>query len=137
MKAVETRHLYRFENISTAVSKYANATRSEKTLREIARNVWAKHGRKGRRCPEVVVVDGAKWSTCSGHSLIELATAAATKGNQPHNTIGVLLHEMTHAMGYGTHGRGFVRKYFQLLVEYGKCDLPALILDAHLLKVKT
>lgn len=126
--AVETRRLYRFEStfLHPRYAPALNKPRSLRYLRALAEKVWAKHGRKGAKTPQVTIVDGAPWSTCAGYSQIVLATAKNTRGNVPHDTVEVLLHELTHALGHGTHGRGFVRRYAELLVEYGGCDAEEL-----------
>ena len=51
------------------------------------------------------------WSFALGYSEIKLA--------KRHRSIQVLLHELVHTMGFGTHGRSFVKKYIELLVAYG------------------
>ncbi len=123
-RAVETRRLYRFEAVflHPQFKPHINRPRSLQYLRRLARRVWDKHGRKGIGVPRIRVMDGLEWSYCVGYSDIVLATATRTRHHHPHDTIEVLLHELTHAMGYGTHGKGFVRKYVALLVEYGGCD---------------
>ena len=129
-KSVETRRLYRFENMSKAISPYSNRKRSIKFLRSLAAEIWAEHGRSNCRVPSVQIGEGlvdkhTHISFCDGYSRIELTEAQATAC--------VLIHEITHALGYGNpHGKGFVKKYFQLLVQYGKCDEGELMLDAKL-----
>lgn len=134
-RAIETRRLYNFEYMSKAISPYSLRPRSLKFLKSLAARVWAAHG--SRRVPSITVVKGAPWSYCRGRSEIVLATGHNTHGNFPHNTVEVLLHELVHALGHGTHGAGFVRRYFNLLVEYGKCERGALTIDAALFKLKT
>lgn len=119
---LETRRLYKWEAAALKVTDYVGQPRTESFLQNLAAEVWAKHGRERVSVPVVNVVDGATWSDCQGYTRITLATAKNTRKNIPHNTIDVLLHELTHAIGFRTHGYGFVRKYAQLLVEYGKCD---------------
>lgn len=123
-RMVETRRVYKFEAsyFREDVTPYASKPRSMLFLRKLAEKVWAKHGRERLSVPKIEVIDGAKWSECDGYTRITLATSKNTRGNLPHNTIDVLLHELTHAIGYRTHGRGFIRKYTELLVEYGRCD---------------
>ena len=52
-------------------------------------------------------------------------------------TLAVLIHEVVHALGYGTHGKRFVNKYIEILSRYAKCDEGALRLGAKLFKVAT
>lgn len=132
-RGVETRRLYRFENLSRAYSAYATKPRSLSFLRRLAAAVWLKHGRRGLPVPVIEFGDGTphggeRVSYCAGYSYINLA--------QGQRDASVLLHELTHARGHGTHGLGFARKYFDLLVEFGRCDRDALLLDAAMFKVK-
>ena len=127
---VDTRRLYRFEDLTKSISPFANRHRSESFLRKMAEIVWQEHGRRNQQCPDVRIGSGIKHdryfvSFCEGRKKIELTEAQAT--------VCVLLHGMTHAIGFGNpHGKGFVRKYFELLVQYGKCEQGPLIMDAKL-----
>lgn len=132
--AVETRRLYMFENLTGAISEYANKERSLSFLQAIANVVWVRHGRKGCAPPVVRFGPGVahgkvQASYTEGRGLIELIE------NQ--RNVGVLLHELTHCMGFGMpHGRAFVRKYLDLLVEYGRCERTPLVLDASMFGLK-
>jgi hypothetical protein len=134
VRGVETRRLYCFEGSTRALSDYANKQRRLAPLRRLAAAVWADHGRKGLPPPVIefgtgTLFSGQSTSYCAGYSLICLV--------EGQRDIGTLLHELTHALGYGTpHGPGFVRKYFDLLVSYGRCERGALELDAALFKLK-
>ena len=126
-RAVETRRLYRFESLSIAYSPYANKPRTLSFLRRLARVVWARHGRRGLPCPVVEFGNGTPFgggraAYCEGYSYINLC--------EGQRSVTVLLHELTHARGHGTHGAGFVGKYFDLLADYGKCDQALLAIDA-------
>jgi len=135
-KMVDTRRLYCFEN-TYLTGAYLQKPRSLRFLKTLAEKVWAKHGRKHVRVPSIAIVEGAKWSSCTGYSEIALATATSTRRNVPHNTVDVLIHELTHAMGFGNpHGPGFARKYVELLVEYGRCHEGELKLAMRLFNIK-
>ncbi len=126
-QGVETRRLYRFESLTIAYSKYANKPRSLPFLRHLAQLVWITHGRHGNRCPVIEFGEGTPFgadraSYCEGYRYINLC--------EGQRDVAVLLHELTHARGHGTHGPGFVRRYFILLSEYGRCDYTLLMLDA-------
>ena len=122
-KAVETRQLYQFEHKFFADKSYLRKPRSVQFLRAITSKMWAKCGRKNTLPPSINIVDGAKFSYCFGRSKIVLATCRNTRDHFPHNTVDSLLHELTHALGYGNpHGKNFSRKYLELLVEFGRCD---------------
>lgn len=132
-RAVETRRLYKFENLSIAYSPYANKPRSLSFLRHLARAVWAQHGRRGLPCPAIEFGEGTplgadRASYCEGYSYINLC--------EGQRDVAVLLHELAHAHGHGTHGPGFVRRYFDLLVRYGRCDQTLLTLDAARFNIK-
>lgn len=131
---VETRRLYQFEQV---YMRDRVRRRSEAYLQRFARKVWAKHGRKGARVPVVKLRPDIDMSWCIGFSLIELSVSGKTRGGFQHNTVEVLLHELVHAIGYRTHGRGFVRKYIELLVEYAGFDEGELRLALGLFKIKS
>lgn len=140
LEMVETRRLYKFEHVfirAGNVPPFAIQCRSQAYLRQFAKKVWEKHGRKGVRVPTVKVRDDIDFSWCIGYSLIELSASGKARGNFKHNTIDVLLHELVHAIGYRTHGRGFVRKYIELLVEYAGFDEGELRLALGLFKIKS
>ena len=136
---VETRRLYRFEAAvflpGEELAKYASRPRSEKFLKNLATKVWKKHGRKNVGVPNIEITEGT-FSYCLGYSDIVLARATNTRFNLPHNTVDVLLHELTHAMGYQTHGKSFVKKYVQLLVEYGKLSEDELLFHLAMFNIK-
>lgn len=125
---VETRRLYKFESLFE-VSAFANRPRSIQYLRALCERVWAKHGRRRVRAPIIDLAPDAQYSFCRGYREIKLAPH--------HRTVDVLLHEITHALGYCTHGRAFVRRYVKLLVEYGKCDEGKLVLGLGMFGIKT
>ena len=132
-RRIDTHRLYQFEELTGAIGPYSNKLRSQPFLRQLVDRVWTKHGRKGLPPPAIrfgpgTPVANGRISYCLGYSEIELIAS--------HRTVGVLLHEIVHAPGYLTHGRGFVRKYFDLLVEYGRCERAPLLLDAKLFKMK-
>lgn len=137
-RKVETRRLYKFEAIFLRpdLAGFVNRPHSIKFLRELAEKVWAKHGPKHRKIPSIVINETADWSWCIGFSEIELAIAKNTRNHFPHNTIEVLLHELVHALGYGTHGKNFVKKYIQLLVEYGKLNEGELLMGLNMFNIK-
>lgn len=137
---VETRRLYQFEQVfmrPECAPLSSIKPRSQAYLQRFARKVWAKHGRKGIRVPVVKLRQDLDHSWCVGFSLIELSISGKARGGFKHNTIEVLLHELVHAIGYRTHGRGFVRKYVELLVEYAGFDEGELRLALSLFNIKS
>jgi hypothetical protein len=136
---VETRKLYHFEHVfmRPRVAPAASLKpRSEDYLQALADQVWARHGRRGMATPKVRLRDDIDWSWCVGYSLIELSTSGKARNNCLHNTVDVLLHELVHAIGYRTHGRSFVRKYIELLVEFAGYEEGELQLALSLFKIK-
>lgn len=125
---IETRRLYAFE-VMFDCSRFANRERSERYLRALCAKVWAKHGRRNVRTPDVAIDHTIDTSFNRGFREIKLA--------KHQSCVAVLLHEIVHALGYRTHNRDFVRRYIQLLVEYGKCDECELVLAMSSLGIKT
>jgi len=126
-RAVDTRRIYLFEAVFTRhLPSYVWMERSIQFLRTTAMVVWMKHGRRGLNVPTIefhrgLTRDGELYSYSDGFRYIALAP---TQRN-----VMILLHELTHAMGYGSpHGDSFAHKYAELLVEYGGCDEGLLVL---------
>lgn len=126
---VETRRQYKFETLFEC-SRFARAPRTESYLRTLCTRVWSKHGRKNVGVPDVRVVPQLPFSYCRGFSEIKLTVSLG------HNSIEGLLHELVHAMGYSTHGRGFARRYVALLSEYGRCEEGKLLLAMSMFGIK-
>lgn len=135
-RGVETRRLYCFESIfAKELPFYVRRARSKWFLEELLRQVWIKHGRKGVKTPRLTFGEGTphaghRSSFADRYSHIELVPGD--------RNVMILLHEITHTLGFGApHGRGFARKYVDLLVEYGRCDEGELNLAFALFKVKS
>jgi len=133
-RGVETRRLYWFESIfSKELPAYVRRQRSEIFLRYMLADGWKKHGCKGVKQPQLTFGKGTphhgkRCSFADKYSHIELVPGD--------RNVMILLHEITHTLGFGTpHGRGFARKYVELLVEYGRCDEGELNLALRLFKV--
>lgn len=137
---VETRRLYRFELVfmrPRVAPAGSLLPRDEAWLQALAAQVWEKHGRRNVGVPNVRLRADIDWSWCIGYSLIELSTSGKARGGWKHNCVEVLLHELVHAIGYRTHGRGFVRKYVELLVEYAGYEEGELRLALSLFNIKS
>jgi hypothetical protein len=86
-------------------------------LRRLARRLW--EDQKTARpdaVPQILAGRGAyqsgRWlSYCEGRRKIVLA--------RHERNLRTLIHELTHAIGFGTHGAGFRQRYFALLARYG------------------
>ena len=137
-KAVETRRLYQFERVFMHPTRCPriNRPRSIRWLKGMAARVREKHGRKNLQVPKIHLWDRFNYSYCVGYSSIVLSTRGDTRESIPHNTLEVLLHELVHAIGYRNHDRAFVRKYVELLVEYGGMDEGELRLGMGLFRIE-
>ena len=131
-RAVETRRLYRFEDVFTRTLPVdVRRDRRIAELRDIAAGVWSGEGRSTATCPTVtcgagVPQNGAWFSYCEGDRIVL---------SRAQRTVGVLLHELTHALGHDTHGKDFVNRYVHLLCAYGGCEEGHLRLGLSLFKV--
>lgn len=137
-RAVDTRRLYRFENLfmPDVLKPGVKSSKSADYLQGVADTVWVKHGRNKMNPPKIQLVDEPGHSWCLGYSDIFLTRNPQKGEGTPHDTVCVLLHELTHAMGYSTHGKGFVNKYIELLVEYGGCSEDELRLGLTLFNIR-
>ena len=102
-------------------------------LKKLLKKVWHEEDTRGLSHPYVVAGKGtlhndAFTSYTTGFSYIQLA-------RHQRNSL-VLLHELTHCLGFHTHGRRFVKRYFDLLVKYLGYEMGELTLLASLFKIK-
>lgn len=115
-RAAETRRLYSFE-VERLKDPSLNRIRRIEPLRVFAERVWlSEKPRNCSRIPQIVAGDGyyqsgRYLSYCEGRWRIVLA-------RHERNRL-VLLHELIHALGYGTHGVRFRRRYLSVLKRYG------------------
>lgn len=127
---VQTRHVYYWMEIFSKEDlvpyRLLNA-RSFAYLEELLQRVWKEEGSPWQ-CPELRKTRGTM-SYSLGSTFIYLLPK--------HYCKNVLLHEITHALGYKAHGPGFVSRYIELLVKYGGADRGKLVTFAHLMNVKT
>ena len=115
-RAVETRALYSYE-IAQFRDPSLIQVRSMPELRRFAERLW-EHAKTARNesMPQIVAGRGYfqnnRWlSYCEGRRRIVLA--------RHERTLLVLIHELTHALGFETHGVRFRRRYFELLEQFG------------------
>ncbi len=122
--AVHTRRLYAFEFVH-----FDGAFKSEShaDLRRLLDRVWLTEAPRRLRNSQVALVfgkgtamGGRQVSYAMGRGYIELAPGQRTRD--------VLLHEVTHCLGFSSHGEGFVGRYFGLLERYA--GVPPEVLDA-------
>lgn len=108
-KAQDTRRVYAWE-----MTTFRGAPRvSIHALRRLARRVW-RETRCRAMLPTIVAgrgtpYHGRLYSYCDGTRIV-----LARNERQ----VFVLLHELTHAMGYDDHDAAFLRQYQQLLRRY-------------------
>lgn len=115
-RAADTRALYSYETDQFRDPGLIRR-RSMPALRRMAQKLWeAENTGRNEAMPEIVAGDGyyqnGRWlSYCEGRRKIVLA-------RHERNHL-VLIHELTHALGYATHGVRFRARYFKLLTRYG------------------
>lgn len=138
--AEETHRLYSWEDRTKDKKGFPYVLVCERTmpdLQDFTDKVWESHGRAGWSKPIVKAWNGLCWrqrrKKFQGWSF---STGRDIKLAKRHRNKLVLIHEIVHAMGYDTHGRGFVRKYAELLVEFGGIDRAWLELSMGMFGIK-
>lgn len=125
---LETKRVYRFEDTYLS-SPFLNKDRAIGELRRVGRHIWKQEGTK-LLLPTFIAGQGIyqngrylSFYSPSNHTIVFAR-------NQ--REYGVLIHELVHAMGrkYWNHGAPFVKRYFELLVQYGRQDLNELVFAA-------
>lgn len=117
--AYETRWMYHTEK-HVLKNPYACKERSMDDIRIFAKMVWDQEMPKNTRkkIPTIKAGKGmfylGKYCSYCDESNIVLIRS--------HRNYGILLHELTHAMGENFHGRSFVARYFPLLWTYANYD---------------
>lgn len=126
MKHVDTRRLYKLELLFPK-EKFVNI----KQLRNLGRIIWEQESGNMKMFPEIVaakVLNSGQenFSFCYkvGHKPAKIILV------ERHLTRTVLIHELTHALGYWDHSSRFIKKYFELLVKYANFDYNFLLLVA-------
>lgn len=115
-RAADTRRLYSFE-VARLRDPSLNKLRRIDALRAFAESVWlSEKPRNCSRMPQIVAgkgfyQSGRYLSYCEGRWRIVLA-------RHERNRL-VLLHELVHSLGYGTHGVRFRRRYLSILKRFG------------------
>jgi hypothetical protein len=113
--AVQTRALYRYEGTRFRDSHLLKV-RSIKELRRLTARIWqAEKTARPDAAPAIIagrgVYQSGRWlSYCEGRAKIVLA--------RHERNILVLIHELTHAIGFTHHGTAFRERYFGLLRRY-------------------
>lgn len=115
-RAAETRALYAYEARAFRDPQLLQS-RPIQELRRLATRVWIAHQSARRERPPEIVAgagyfqSGRYLSFCEGRRRIVLA-------RHERNRL-VLLHELTHALNFATHGAGFRKKYFEIVRSHG------------------
>lgn len=133
-RAVETRRLYSFENHYLS-SPYLNQRRSLAFMTRMAKRIWKAEGMT-KKLPVLRFGPGVyqndRWlSYCAwDDSYIEFAPKE--------RNIVTLIHELVHASGarYRNHDTQFVRRLFELLEKYGRCNYDELVFASYSFGVK-
>lgn len=130
LRAAQTRRVYYFDRLVgkwNITSFYAERERSFPALQRLLDRVWAEDGRKRHSAPHLELSPTLPRSQCSGRGLISIS--------RHERMYSVLLHEVTHAMGYYEHSPAFVCRYIYLLGKYARCDVGKLAIAAGLFGV--
>lgn len=141
LKSEETWRLYKWESYTISFKHFPERLtkrRSMAYLRRLAHQIWAKHGRNGIATLDIKAWNSTYWmqekkqwrgwSYSAGFKEMRLG--------RDYRTVQYLLHELTHCIGYASHGRGFLRKYGELLVEYGGVEEGWLALSMGMFGIK-
>lgn len=116
-RAAETRRFYAIEEECTDPVLLRELPMHR--LQALGRRIWEGCGRKGD-CPPIVAGRGVEqagrllsyYEDGKGGQRVHIMLA------RNHRCKQVLIHEMVHALGYGTHGIGFQGVYFALVGGY-------------------
>lgn len=108
----DTRRLYHFEEVYFR----GQPTKPIATLRKLGERIWQAKSKKRHKCIPIIAGQGfwhlgRYYSYCDGSKIVLARNERKTF---------VLIHEMTHALGYDYHDKSFVKAYLQLLIEYDK-----------------
>lgn len=140
-KSEDTWRLYKWESHvikAHMLPDRLTKRRSMDYLRKYAHKIWAKHGRTGIDKLDIKAWNATYWqqekekwrgwSYSAGFKEMRLGRDFRTEQ--------YVLHEITHCIGYVWHGRAFLKKYTELLVEYGGVDEAWLALSMGIYGIK-
>lgn len=124
---IDTRKLYKLETLFPPEKDH-----SMTQLQNLGHEIWLKESGNMKMLPEIVAGQGSYY----GNTFLSFCYKI---GNQPpkiilarqHRKPNVLIHEITHGLGYWNHGTRFIKRYFDLLVKYGNYDYNFLLLTAY------
>lgn len=129
-RASGTRWLIKAEAGPLSLNAWAVKQRDKRFLQRLLVDIWGHESVAGSTMPKLhfgrgmLLRRGSAYkdmyvSYCQGRLYIELA-----RGQR--NAL-VLVHEVTHALGYTYHTERFIRRYFRLLARYARYDRQMLI----------
>ena len=137
-----TRALYHWENVDLCLRPDGRKQLKVDELNRIAEGIWATEGwTLARLAPQVHIIRDCKaeYSWTIGKKQIYLLPPNPNAKRIPARLGGtnavVLIHELTHAKGYGDypgqmHSVAFVKLYLKLLSKYLGWDHDALVAEA-------
>lgn len=129
MNSVQTRRMYYWDVLIVADDLLPYRMISAKSFEHLERvlaRVWKEEAPECWPCPRLHRTFQAT-SYCKGRGDIYLCSRQYSEQ--------VLLHEIVHALGFSTHGPGFVKRYVDILVKQG-ADRGRLLTSAALFNVK-
>jgi len=131
-RAWDTRRVYLFEK--SLHGWESTSEMSMGALRRLAERVWAKESLTYLPCPAIVAGAGIR----SGGVLVSYFHWYSWRIvlTRDARVPVVVLHELTHALGYLEHGPAFMKTYMRLLATYGRCDPTLLALNAGVMGVR-
>lgn len=124
---IDTRKLYKLEMLFPV-----ERDRTMKQLRSLGHQIWEIESGNMKVLPEIVAGQGCYYgntfmSFCYKIDGQQTKIILSRQHRKPH----ILIHEMTHALGFMDHSLKFVKRYFDLLVKYGNYDYNFLLLTAY------
>ena len=124
---IETRKLYQLEYLFPP-----EKDRSMTELSALGKRIWQSESRNMKMLPSIVAGQGSfygnKWLSFCFKLPGEAPKIVLSRGQRKHS---VLIHEVTHALGYWDHSTSFIKKYFELLVKYDGWNYDFLLLTAY------
>ena len=105
-----TLNLYRFEVEYFPKNHYLLKSQPISTLQNLGEKIWYDYNVTPRKMPLIRFGAGYYCYSWTDGDVIELAPWERNKL--------VLIHEMTHILGYPNHDKHFVRLYMELLMQY-------------------
>lgn len=129
-QAHASRRAYAFNRGLLELSPYLREDRPIAHLRSLSTVVWRREARLKHAAPKIVA--GAGWDLGPKWGLTSYSQKGLIVLTRDQRNIGVLLHELAHALGPHdklTHGPAFIERLVRLLHLYGAVH-PAKLMAA-------